>query len=294
MKTMETIHSHVTNVFPSNVKSVKEADVIVFGVPYDSTVDFIPGTRFGPRVIRESANFIEPFDIESGKNLLDYVKIMDIGDLEPVRGDSKMTVWRVKDQVHQILRKKKFSLMLGGEHLISLGAVKALPKRVRIISLDAHYDLKEVWEGSEYTHNTWLRRACESIGPENICLIGVRSGDEFEHEYAKEKKMLVNPQEKELKKFVSGKRTYLSIDMDVFDPSIAPGVGTPEPGGLNYRDVLDYLKTICNNSKVIGFDVTEVRPLSENRITGVLAAKIIFKILYYTMDRQYSVSGTLV
>ena len=282
---MITLYPYITNIFPSNAKSIKEADVVVFGVPYDSTVDFLPGTRFGPRIIREASNFIEPFDTETEKNLLDEVKIIDIGDLEPVRGNSEKTVERVKGQMQQILQKNKFPLILGGEHLISLGAVKALPKDTRLVCFDAHYDLKEVWEGSEYTHNTWLRRACEVIGSDNVCLIGVRTGDEFEFEYAKKEKILVNPTQAKLKEFVKGKKVYLSIDMDVFDPSIAPGVGTPEPGGLNYQDVLDYLKTICNNSKVIGFDVTEVRPLAGNRITEVLSSKIIFKILVYTFQK---------
>ncbi len=122
---MITLYPYITNIFPSNAKSIKEADVVVFGVPYDSTVDFLPGTRFGPRIIREASNFIEPFDTETEKNLLDEVKIIDIGDLEPVRGNSEKTVERVKGQIQQILQKNKFPLILGGEHLISLGAVKA-------------------------------------------------------------------------------------------------------------------------------------------------------------------------
>lgn len=272
---------HITNRFPSNVNSVKEAKIIVFGVPYDSTVDFHPGTRFGPKIIREASNYIEPFDVETQKNILEELKIIDIGDLEPVRGNSLETVKRVEGQIRKIMKMKKFPLMLGGEHLITLGAARAMPKDTRLVSFDVHYDLKEVWEGSKYTHNTWLRRACEIIGSNNVCLIGVRCGDEFEFEYTKKERILINPDEKELKRFVNKKKVYLSIDMDVFDPSVAPGVGTPEPGGMGYREVLNRLKTICNNSEIIGLDVTEIKPLPENRITEVLAAKIIFKILNF-------------
>ncbi|MBL7170349.1 MAG: agmatinase [Candidatus Aenigmarchaeota archaeon] len=265
------------SVFPSNTKKMKDAQVVVFGVPLDSTVDYLPGTRFGPKIIREAANFIEPFDIETKKNLLDEVKIMDIGDIEPVRGNVEKSLERVEEQVRKIIKDKKFPLMLGGEHLLSLGAVKALPKGSKIVSFDAHYDLKEVWEGSEYTHSTWLRRAAEIVGKKNVCLVGVRCGDEFEHEYSKD--LSVNPGFQELEKFVKGRDVYLTVDMDVFDPSIAPGVGTPEPNGMNYDDFMEKAKMICNNSNLMGLDVVEARPLGENKITEILAAKLIFKLL---------------
>lgn len=258
---------------------MEEADILVFGVPFDSTVDYLPGCRFGPNAIREASNFIEPFDIDTQKNLLEERKIIDIGDISPVRGNSEKTVERVTETMKGILLKKKFPVMLGGEHTISLGAVRVLPKDCVIVCLDAHYDLKEVWEGCEIAHNTWLRRACDVIGPKNICLIGVRTGDEFEHDYAKKNKILTNPSLDELENFVKNKRVYLSVDMDAFDPSIAPGVGTPEPGGLLYRETLVLIKEILCNSKLIGLDVVETRPLNDNKNTENLAVKIIFKML---------------
>lgn len=269
------MESHLSYRFPTNVDSGKDADVIIFGVLFDSTVDYLPGTRFGPKVLREAANFIEPFDLKSKKNILDEVKIFDAGDLTPNRGDSKKTVDIVARYVEGVLKKEKFPLMLGGEHLISLGVVKALPKGTKIVSLDAHFDLREVWEGNEYTHNTWLRRAAEIIGPENICIIGARTGDEFEYEFSK--KVLVDPIKEELKKFVSG-NVYLTIDMDVFDPSIAPGVGTPEPNGMNFKEIDEILK-IVSEGKVVGMDVVEARPLGDNKITEILGAKTIFRML---------------
>jgi agmatinase len=269
------MEKHLSYNFPSNVKSEKDADVVVFGVPFDSTVDYLPGTRFGPKIIREAANFIEPFDLKTGKNILEQIKIFDAGDLTPNRGNSEKTVEIVKETFGSVLKKNKFPVMIGGEHLISLGAVKALPKNTKIISFDAHFDLKEVWEGNEYTHNTWLRRAAEIVGPENICLIGVRAGDEFEFEFSK--KMLVNPNKEQLKKFVNG-NIYFTIDMDVFDVSIAPGVGTPEPNGLNFEDFEELLE-IVTKAKIVGMDLVEARPLSGNKITEILGAKTIFKAL---------------
>ncbi|MCX8179521.1 MAG: agmatinase [Candidatus Aenigmarchaeota archaeon] len=271
-------YEFIANKFPTNVERVKEAMVLVFGVPFDSTVDFLPGTRFGPKIIREAANFIEPFDVELNKNLLEEIKIYDLGDLEPVRGDAEKTVERVKEQIKEIIEMKKFPLMLGGEHTISLGAVKALGKNVKIVSFDAHYDLKEIWQGCEYAHNTWLRRACEIIGEKNTCIIGVRSGDEFEFEFAK--KMLVNPTIEELKRFVKGSKIYLTIDMDVFDPAYAPGVGTPEPFGIVPAYALSLIELIVRMGNLVGMDVVEVRPL-EDRKTEILAAKLIFKGLLY-------------
>jgi len=276
-------YTYVTSSFPSNVKRMKDAKVVVFGVPLDSTVDYLPGTRFGPRIIREAANFIEPFDIEIKKNLLDEVKIIDIGDIEPVRGNAEKTLERVEKQVKKIIKMKKFPVMLGGEHLLSLGAVKALAKGTKILSFDAHYDLKEVWEGSEYTHNTWLRRASEIVGKRNVCIVGVRCGDEFEYEYSKD--ILVNPSFKELENFVKGRDVYLTVDMDIFDPSIAPGVGTPEPDGMKYHEFVEKLKVICEFANIVGMDVVEARPLGENKITEILAAKLIFKILNYEIIR---------
>lgn len=267
----------ITSKFPSNVEDMKDADVVVFGVPYDATVDFLPGTRFGPKIIREAANFIEPFDVEMGRNVLEQVKIFDLGDLEPVRGDAKKTIERVEEQVKEIVKMKKFPVMLGGEHLITLGAVKAFGKDVKIVCFDAHYDLKEIWQGCEYTHNTWLRRAAELIGEKNICLVGVRTGDEFEHEFGK--RLLVNPTIEELTKFSRGK-VYLSIDMDVFDPAYAPGVGTPEPFGLVPAFTLPLIELISKRGKLVGMDVVEVRPL-DDRKTEILAARLIFKSLLY-------------
>ena len=270
-------HAYTTSSFPSNAKNMKDAKVVVFGVPLDSTVDYLPGTRFGPKIIREAANFIEPFDIHLQKNLLERMNIIDIGDIEPVRGNAEKTLERVEGQFKEITKRKKFPVMLGGEHLISLGAVKALPKGAKIISFDAHYDLKEVWEGSEFTHNTWLRRASEIVGKKNVCIIGVRCGDEFEDEYSKG--ILVNPSFKQLEGFVKGKDVYLSVDMDVFDPSIAPGVGTPEPDGMKYHEFVERVKVICNFGSILGLDVAEARPLGENKITEILAGKAIFKVL---------------
>jgi len=265
-----------TGKFPANVEKIENADIVVFGVPFDSTVDYLPGTRFGPKIIREASNFIELFDIDEKKNLLDTKKIIDIGDLEPVRADSLKMVEKISEKVSEIVKKNKFFVMLGGEHLISLGAVNALGKDVKIVSFDAHYDLKEVWEGSEYTHSTWLRRASEIVGEKNVCLVGVRAGDEFELEFSE--KMLVNPSKEKLKEFVKSQKVYLTIDMDVFDTGIAPGVGTPEPSGMNVKEFLEYLEIVCQNSKIVGMDVVEARPL-QSKITEILAAKIIFKAL---------------
>ena len=272
-------HEHISNRFPSSVDKMEEAEVVVFGVPFDSTVDFLSGTRFGPRIIREAANFIEPFDVEMQKNVLEEIKIFDLGDLEPCRGKAEETVERVKEQVKELIKLKKMTLMLGGEHLISLGAVKAFGKDAKIVCFDAHYDLKEAWEGSEYAHNTWLRRAVEVVGEENVCLIGVRTGDEFEFEHSK--RMLVNPTIEELVKFVKGSKVYLTIDMDVFDPAYAPGVGTPEPFGMVPSYALPLIELIAKSGKIVGMDVVEARPL-EDRKTEILAARLIFKVLLYT------------
>ncbi len=267
--------------FPSNIDKSNEADAIIFGVPFEATTDYLKGTSKGPKSIRTNAHFIEPFDTEIGKNLFDETKIADIGDIKT--NDVKRVVTLVKNKISKIFSEKKFFVMLGGEHTISLGAVKALPDYAKIISFDAHYDLKEVWEGNKLAHSTWLRRTCEIVSNDRICLIGVRTGDEFEFEYAKN--ILVNPTIEQLQTFVKGGYVYVTIDMDVFDPSVAPGVGTPEPDGLSYRQVLNGLKIINEHARIIGMDVVETRPLKDDTRTEIVASKLIFKALLWNSQK---------
>ncbi len=277
-------YSYDPTKFPSNVARQDEADVSVFGVPFEATTDYLKGTANSPKSIRTAAHFIEPYDIEIGKNLFDVTKIADVGDVKIKSNDTKEAVEAVREFVSKILLKKQFFVMLGGEHTISLGAIKSMPESVKIISFDAHYDLKEVWEGSQLTHNTWLRRASEIVGNDRICLIGVRTGDEFEFEYAKN--ILVNPTIEQLQNFVKGKYVYVSIDMDIFDPSVAPGVGTPEPDGFSYRQVLNGLKMVNENAnRVIGMDVVEARPMKDDTRTEIIASKLIFKSLIWNSQK---------
>jgi len=254
------------NKFVTDVFSEEEANVITFSYKV-------------PESIREVSQLVEPFDIEKEKNLLESARIFDAGEVK---------LEEVIQKTKETIEKNKLPLILAERHAVSLEAAKALPKDTKIITFDAHADLKDEYLGEKISYATWLRRACEIISPKNVCLIGVRSCDEDELNFMKENKILYftasqikenleNVKEK-LKEFIKDSKIYITIDIDVFDPSIAPAVENPEPNGLTYKEFLDLINTICT-SKIIGIDLVEIKPLPKNRITEFLAIKVIFEIL---------------
>ena len=252
--------------FVCDIFSEKEANVIVFSCKTTES-------------IREVSQLVEPFDIEKQKNLLENVKIFDAGEI---------AIEEVSKKTKEIIEKNKLLLILAERHVVSLYTVKALPKDTKIIVFDAHADLKDQYLGEKTNYATWLRRVSELVNPKNICLIGVRSCDEDEFNFMKENDILyftanqvkTNLQEikEKLKGFVKDSKVYISIDMDVFDPSVAPAVENPEPNGILYREFLELVGEVCKE-KVVGMDLVEIRPLPKNRITEFLAIKIIFEVI---------------
>ena len=251
------------NKFVTDIFSEEEANVIAFSFE-------------APESVREVSQLVEPFDIESERNLLENSRIFDAG---------KVKLEEVAKKVKETIGKNKLPLLLAEKHTASLEAVKALPKDTKIIIFDAHADLKDEYLGKKISYATWLKRVCEIIPTKNICLIGVRSCDDDEYNFMKEKNILyfTSSQAKKslekIKKFVEGSTVYISIDMDVFDPSIAPAVENPEPNGMLYKEFLEVAEAICK-TKVIGLDLVEIRPLPNNRITEFLAIKLIFETLH--------------
>jgi agmatinase len=279
-----TVYS-LPSTFGRRELGVEEASYVVAGIPFDSSESYRSGSREAPQAIREASREIEDFDMLEDFDLLELA-IADIGDIEVSFGSNEETRKRVVETVRFIRDNHAVPVLLGGEHTISAFAIEAFPEDTLFLSFDAHLDFREDYINNPFSHACVLRRAAEHLGYENILAVGVRSACREELEDAKRLGVSFIPfdecynleaLESRLRKTVEGRKVYLSIDMDVFDPKDARGVGNPEPPGFFFFDflqILDFIKA-C---KLVGFDVTEVIPRYD-AYTPVLAAKLIFKVL---------------
>lgn len=264
---------------------VDEAEYVVLGVPYDSSSSFKAGSREAPLAIRRASQEIEDFDLLEGFNLLD-LKIADAGDIEPSYGSAEITKERVEFTVGEILSRGAKPVILGGEHTISSFVLEAFSEDVFFLCLDAHLDFRDEYLGNRYSHACTLRRVADKLGYENVLAVGVRSACKEELEDAERLGVRFIPVtgfenvkalSARLKKEISGKKVYLSVDMDFFDPKEARGVGNPEPPGVFFSDFLQMLDFL-SESELVGMDVTEVVPALDS-YTPVLAAKVVLKVL---------------
>lgn len=255
--------------FVTDAFSEEEANVIVVGVDCSKS-------------LREESQLSEVFDVDDKINLLENVRIHD--------AENNIKMDRVEGKVKEIVGKKKIPLTLAKLHTATFHAMKAIPDNAKLVVFDAHPDLKDEYEGSKYSHACWLRRWIElnSRNRKRVIILGVRATDEDEYNFMKDNGItyftanniidsLENVKQR-LRNFVGESAVYVSIDMDFFDPSIAPAVKYPEPGGLLYRDFLALLDAI-KGIKIVGIDCVEIRPIPSNRITEALAVMAIFKIL---------------
>jgi agmatinase len=267
--------------FLEEVVDFKKAKYVLLPIPMDITTTYLKGTKFGPRSIIEASRSLENYDNEFDfevKNL-----IFTSGELE-IPPNAEKAVEAIKSTVADVLLEKKFPILVGGEHTITYGASLAFDKDVLFVIFDAHADFKKEVLGSRVNHASNSRLVNQR---NNIVLVGVRSLSQEDKKELKKRKIptLFTPikqldtQLKDLKKAVSGRKVYISIDMDAFSPSAAPGIGTPQPGGIHYHEMLQYLETIIKTAELVGFDLTETRPLGENNITEILAAKLIIDIV---------------
>jgi agmatinase len=253
------------------------ARYVIFGVPYDGTTSFRAGTRQGPRAIREVSYNFETYSADTGVDLAE-VPVADIGDIDPysLPGD---VVSQVEELVESLTRDGKVPLMLGGEHSITLGAVRVIKPDCYVVC-DAHLDLREEYGNTPYNHACITRRVLEE-GVGEVYIIGARSGtrDEYAiaselHCYSAEKvrEMGIGAVCTEISEQIGGKQVYLSIDADVIDCCLTPGVGTPEPFGLSPLDIREVIRRIGPSAS--GFDYVEVAPLDAGQ-TAAVAAKLI-------------------
>ncbi len=275
-------------VFSGFQKALEEAKYAVVGVPFDVTSTFRGGARFAPYAIREASLNIETYSFRAEFDVED-LKLHDMGDLH-VAGEVDETLRRLELVVRDLLKENKLPVFIGGEHTITLGAMRGVGKGVAIVSFDAHLDLRNEYMGRTLSHTTFMRRLWEEIRPPRVIEVGTRAVCREELNCARDfgipfltaqqirEDGTENTVEKLDEQLADQDKIYLSIDMDALDPAFAPAVQNPEPDGLPMHTLLDVLTKICDH-RVVGFDLVEVTPHYDHGTTAIQAAKIIFEVL---------------
>jgi len=275
-----------------NPNDNSEPVAVIFGVPFDSTHSYKPGCRFGPDVIRDAFNNIEIFQPEFGIDL-ETVNINDLGNTKHTVVAAEM-LQMVENITSELKKQNKQLIILGGEHLITLGSFTCFPKDTGYVVFDAHYDLRDQYADIKLSHAAYLRRIVEKRGSENIVHVGARAFVKEELAFLKEHNIsTVSDKEirdgngpKLLKDITSTfDNIYLSIDLDVLDPAFAPGVGNPEAVGISSRELYDLVTTL-QNKKIVAADIVELNPTYDNGATASMAAKMISTIIAMNLSRS--------
>ena len=269
--------------------SFEESSAVLFGVPFDGTTSFKPGTRFAPSAMREDSWGLESYSPYLDKDLED-LKLFDYGNLELPFGDKKNALRMIQNHVQEIIDANKIPIMIGGEHLVSLAPVKALSKKyddLNIIHFDAHTDLREEYLGESLSHATVMRRIYDQVGIGKINQFCIRSGLKEEFEWAKKhthlEKFTYNTLESCVRR-LKDKPVYITIDLDVLDPAVFPGTGTPEPGGINFHHMLEIIGILSKLENVVGLDVVELSPKFDvSGVSTAVACKTLRELVLATV-----------
>lgn len=275
----------------------EEAQVVIFGAPFDSTTSYRPGARFGSAAIRHESYGLETYSPYLDKDIVepdaqgvyDGISVFDSGDIELPMGSSQMALDAISERTAEILSDGKLPLMLGGEHLVTLGAFREVAKRhpdVHIIHFDAHCDLRNDYLGVELSHACVLRRCHDIIGDGRIHQFGIRSGDRGEWQFAREGHTDMHPftlnDVAHVVETLSKTQVpvYFTIDLDVLDPSVFPGTGTPEAGGVTFNELREAIYTICQQCNIVGVDINELAPnLDHSGVSTAVACKVVRELL---------------
>ena len=267
--------------FIGAISDYSAADVVLFGAPYDSTTSFRPGTRFGPAAMRTESFGIETYSPYQDRDLED-IRVHDAGDLELPFGAPDRALDMIEAKAASILADGKVPFLLGGEHLVTLGSVRAATKRfpdLRIIHFDAHADLREDYLGVALSHACVMRRCHDLLGDGRIWQFGIRSGTREEFAFMREGHVVTEPFTlKTLPQvsFPEGTPVYLTVDMDVLDPSEFPGTGTQEAGGVRFTELLAALRDVMARFRVVALDNVELSPpIDPTGRSTALACKLL-------------------
>ena len=261
------------------------ARIVLFGAPFDSTTSFRPGTRFGPSAIRRESYGLELYSPYQDKELTDCA-VLDSGDLELPFGDPEPALTAIEERANSILSDDKIPFLLGGEHLVTLGSVRAAIRKypdLHILHFDAHADLRDDYLGTTLSHACVLRRCHELVGDGKIFQFGIRSGDKSEFVWGQTHVFTHKFDLEGLDAILArlqGKPVYLTVDLDVLDPSVFPGTGTPEPGGVNFESLRCALTRACQNLNIGAADVNELSPHYDTTgASTAVACKIVRELL---------------
>jgi agmatinase len=284
-------------VFTGSQEPFESAKYVILGVPFDVTSTYRTGAKFAPLAIRDASQNVECYSFRTGVDVED-LKTHDLGDLH-VTGDVELTLGRLALVAQDLFDDGKVPVFIGGEHTITLGVARSLGKNIAIVSFDAHLDLRDDYLGLTVSHTTFMRRINEDVKPAKILEVGTRAVCTEELNYAKEAGIDYIPAHqirkdgaKETAETIKGalegyEKIYVTIDMDVLDPSFVPAVPNPEPEGLNTATLLDLLEFVCDR-RMVGFDVVEVAPQYDQGVTAIQATKVLFEVLGFLERAQKS------
>ena len=273
-----------TNQFIGCDVPFEDAKVVLFGAPYDSTTSFRPGTRFGPNAMRMESFGIETYSMLLDKDLLDDTSVFDSGDIELPFGNQEQTLAMIEARADEIVAAGKIPFLLGGEHLVTLGSVRAVAKKhpdLRIVHFDAHADLREDYLGNPLSHACVLRRCHDLLGDGRIFQFGIRSGTREERRFMRDGHVTTElfsdtTRDAALASIGPDAPVYLTVDMDVLDPSEFPGTGTQEAGGFRYPQLVADVRKILAQLNVVGLDNVELNPgLDSSGRSTALACKFL-------------------
>lgn len=266
--------------------SFEEASIVLYGAPFDSTTSFRPGARFGPAAMRHESFGLETYSPYQDRDLMD-ISVFDSGDLELCFGSSEMALSDIQKRAEEILKADKFPLLLGGEHLVTLAAVRAVAAKypdLHIIHFDAHADLRDDYLGARLSHACVLRRCHDLLGDGRIHQFCIRSGEREEFRFAAQHTDFhplsfdgLEETVRELKE--KNVPIYFTIDLDCLDPAVLPGTGTPEAGGVTFLELLEAIRTVAQ-ANVVGADVNELAPmLDASGVSTATACKVLRELL---------------
>lgn len=261
-----------------------DSDIVIFGAPFDGTTSYRPGARFGCSAMRNESYGIETYSPYQDLDLND-ISVFDAGDIECPFGNTEKVLKMVEDRTKNYLKDKKIPVMLGGEHLVTLGAVKAAVEKypdLCVVHFDAHTDLRDEYLGETLSHAAVMRRIWDLLGDNRIYQFGIRSGEKFEFEFAAKHTSISRydlDKVAQVTEKLKGKPVYFTLDLDVLDPSVFPGTGTPEAGGVSF---IDLQKAVIKLSdlNIVGADIVELSPIyDQSGVSTAVACKILRELL---------------
>ena len=266
--------------------SYEDAKIVLFGAPFDSTTSFRPGARFGPAAMRHESFGLETYSPYQDADLTDY-GVFDSGDLELCFGSAEAALADIQQRTETILSDGKLPLLLGGEHLVTLGAFRAVLKKypdIHIIHFDAHADLRDDYLGAKLSHACVLRRCHDLVGDGRIHQFCIRSGEREEFRFAKEHTDMHPLTLDGLSDCIAALKAsdtpvYFTIDLDCLDPSVFPGTGTPEAGGITFLQLLEAIEEV-SRCRIVGGDVNELAPMLDTTgVSTATACKVLRELL---------------